>query len=133
MRFRYSNNTYYAVKYHRFSGDLKTKVSMFFDGGGMNVQHSLSLHLNTTTEVLLSKTPNPQLLPGRLSINDFGCVFMVCVFTAVYVHLGWVNAEHYFSVWVTRLVHFTFQNLSRMNHEDSEEQTGFCPFLRLHF
>ncbi len=46
---------------------------------------TLSLHLNTTTEVPLSKAPNPQLLPGHRSINDFGCVFMVCVFTAVCV------------------------------------------------
>ncbi len=35
---------------------------------------ALSLHLNTTTS-------NPQLLPGLRSINDFGCVFMVCVCT----------------------------------------------------
>ncbi len=48
---------------------------------------------NTTTEVPLSKTPNPQLLPGRRSINDCPllrvCVHGVCMFTAVCVHLGW--------------------------------------------
>ncbi len=44
--------------------------------------------LNTTTEVPLSKAPNPQLLPGRRSIN--GCLLLqVCVFTAVCVHFGW--------------------------------------------
>ncbi len=50
---------------------------------------------NTTTEVPLSKVPNPQLLPGRRSIN--GCPLLqvcvhgvcVCVFTAVCVHFGW--------------------------------------------
>ncbi len=44
---------------------------------------------NTTTEVSLSKAPNPQLLPGRCSINDCPllrvCVHGVCVFTAVCV------------------------------------------------
>ncbi len=44
---------------------------------------------NTTTEVPLSKAPNPQLLPRRCSIN--GCPLLwvhdVCVFTAVCVHL----------------------------------------------
>ncbi len=40
---------------------------MFFGGGSECT--ALSLHLNTTTEVPLSKAPNPQLLPGRRSIN----------------------------------------------------------------
>ncbi len=31
------------------------------------------------------------------------CVNGVCVFTAVCVHFGWVNAEHEFRVWVTIL------------------------------
>ncbi len=52
---------------------------------------------NTTTEVLLSKAPNPQLLPGRRSINGCPllrvCVHGVCVFTAVCVHLGWVKCR----------------------------------------
>ncbi len=44
--------------------------------GGVNVQHSL--HLQYHDEVPLSKTPNPQLLPGRHSIN--GCpLLLVCV------------------------------------------------------
>ncbi len=43
---------------------------------------------NTTTEVPLSKAPNPQLLPGRRSINGV-CSRCVCVFTAVCVHFGW--------------------------------------------
>ncbi len=54
--------------------------------------------LNTTTEVRpLSKAPNPQLLPGRRSINGCPllrvCVHGVCVFTAVCVHVGWVNCR----------------------------------------
>ncbi len=63
--------------------------------------------LNTTTEVPLSKAPNPQLLPGRRSINGCPllrvCIHGVCVFTAVCVHFGWVNAEHEFREWVTIL------------------------------
>uniref|UniRef100_A0A671RY95 NACHT domain-containing protein n=1 Tax=Sinocyclocheilus anshuiensis TaxID=1608454 RepID=A0A671RY95_9TELE len=59
---------------------------------------ALSPTFNTTTEVPLSKAPNPQLLPGRRSINGCPllrvCVHGLCVFTAVCVHFGWVNAEH---------------------------------------
>ncbi len=48
---------------------------------------------NTMTEVPLRKAPNPQLLPGRRSINDWPllrvCVHGVCVFTAVCVHFEW--------------------------------------------
>ncbi len=58
--------------------------------------------LNTTTEVPLSKAPNPQLLPGRRSINAHCpgvCSRCVCVFTAV----DGLNAEHNFRVWVTIL------------------------------
>ncbi len=47
---------------------------------------------NTTSEVPLSKPPNPQLLPGRHSINGcpllwvcVHCCVCVCVFTAVCV------------------------------------------------
>ncbi len=53
---------------------------------------------NTTTEVLLSKEPNPRL-PGCRSI--IGCLLLrvcvhgvcVCVFTAVCVHFGWVKCR----------------------------------------
>ncbi len=38
----------------------------------MNVQ--CSLHFNTTTEVPLSKALNPQLLPGRRSLNAGACL-----------------------------------------------------------
>ncbi len=74
--------------------------------GGGSEYTALSI-LNTTTEVPLSKAPNPQLLPGSRSIN--GCPLRrvcvhsvcvcVCVFTAVCVHLGWVTVEHKFRVW----------------------------------
>ncbi len=57
---------------------------------------------NTTTEVSLSKAPNPQLLPGRRNMAGV-CVHGVCVFTAVCVHLDGLNAEHKFRVWVTIL------------------------------
>ncbi len=65
---------------------------------------------NTTTEVPLSKTPDPQLLPGRRSIN--GCPLLrvcvhgvcVCVFTVVCVcTLDGSNAEQKKRVWVTIL------------------------------
>ncbi len=49
-----------------------------------------------TTEVPLSRAPNPQLLPGRRSINGchlLVCVHGVCVFTAVCVHFGWVECR----------------------------------------
>ncbi len=72
---------------------------------GVNVQ--LDFTLNTTTEVPLSKAPNPQLLPGHRNINGCPllrvCVHGVCVFTDVCGHIGWVNAEHKFWVWVTIL------------------------------
>ncbi len=57
--------------------------------------------LNTTTELPLSKAPNPQLLTGCRSI--YGCPLLwlcvhgvcvcVCVFTAVCVHFGWVKCR----------------------------------------
>ncbi len=53
--------------------------------------------LNTMTEVPLSKTSNPQLLPGRRSIN--GCPPGVC--SQCVCTLDGINAEHKFRVWVT--------------------------------
>ncbi len=71
---------------------------------------SSALTLNTTTEVRpLSKAPNPQLLPGRRSINGCRvcvcvcvcvCVFVRSLLTAVCVHMDGLNAEHKFRVWV---------------------------------
>ncbi len=59
-------------------------------GGGSECT-ALSLHLQHHDKVPLSKAPNPQLLPRRRSINDCPllrvCVHVVCVFTAVCVHL----------------------------------------------
>ncbi len=67
--------------------------------------------LNTTTEVPLSKAPNPQLLPGRRSISCpllRVCVHGVCEFTALCVcTLDGLNAEHKFRVWVTILSHMS--------------------------
>ncbi len=63
---------------------------------------------NTTTEVPLSKAPNPQLLPEHRSINDCPllrvCVHGVCVCSLLCVcTLDGLNAEHKFRVWVTIL------------------------------
>ncbi len=70
-------------------------------------------------EVPLSKTPNPQLLHGRRSINGCPllrvCVHGVCVHCCVCVcTLDGLKAEHEFRVWVTipgrmsRHFHFHF-------------------------
>ncbi len=70
--------------------------------------YSALFTLNTTTEEPLSKSPNPQLFPGRCSINDcpllWVCVHGVCVFTLCVCAcaLGWVNAEYEFRVWVSK-------------------------------
>ncbi len=63
--------------------------------------------LNTTTELPLSKTPNPQLLPGRHSINGYPllrvCVHGVSVCSLLCVcTLDGLNAEHEFRVWEFR-------------------------------
>ncbi len=53
--------------------------------------------LNNTTEVPLSKAPNPQLLPGPqhkwLPTVPGVCSWCVCVFTAACVHFVWVNCR----------------------------------------
>ncbi len=56
----------------------------------------------------LEQGPNHQLFLGRCSnmaVHCSGCVFTVCVFTAVFVRLYGLNAEHKFRVWVTILGH----------------------------
>ncbi len=50
----------------------------------------------------MSKTPIPQLLPGR---RNMAAHCSGCVFTAVSVHLDGLNAEDKFRVWVTILGH----------------------------
>ncbi len=77
---------------------------------------------NTMTEVRpLSKAPNPQLLPGRRSINGCpllrvcvhgACVSVCSLLTAVCGHLDGLNAEHKFWVWVTILGHTSCPVLS---------------------
>jgi len=82
---------------------------------------------STTTEVPLSKAPNPQLLPGRRSINGCpllrpGCVFTVCVCSLLCVctWMGKCRAQilsmgHHTWLYVTSL-HFTFPVLTyRLN------------------
>ncbi len=69
--------------------------------------------LNSITEVRpVSKAPNPQLLPGRHSINScpllWVCVHGVCVcslLTAVCVHLGGCRAQ------ITSLGHHTWPHV----------------------
>ncbi len=55
---------------------------------------------NTAAEVPLSKAPNPQLLPGRRSINGCPllrvCVHGVCVFTVCVFTFDGLNEEHEF-------------------------------------
>ncbi len=55
---------------------------------------------NTTTEVPLSKAPNPQLLQV--------CVHGVCLFTAVCVRFGWVNCRAQLLGHMSRHFHFHF-------------------------
>ncbi len=73
--------------------------------------------LNTTTEVPLRKAPNPQLLPGRCSING---PQVSCVFTAVCVHFGWVKCRaqllsmghtHHTWPYVTKKTKFMHDNI----------------------
>ncbi len=45
------------------------------------------------------RAPQHKWLPTAPGV----CSQCVCVFTAVCVHFGWVNAEHEFRVWVTTL------------------------------
>ncbi len=64
--------------------------------------------LNTTTEVLLSKALNPQLLPGRHSIKwlpTAGCVHGLWVFTAVCVHFEWVFTNIFLCVRQNKEIH----------------------------
>ncbi len=49
------------------------------------------------------RTPNCSLGAGAMAAHCSGCVFTVCVFTAVCVHLDGLNAEDQFRVWVTIL------------------------------
>ncbi len=96
-------------------------------GGGTECT-ALSPTFNTTTEVPLSKTPNPQLLPGRRSINGCPllrvCVHGVCVCVhGVCVHFGWDKCRaqipsmgHHLAVChITYLLtHFTYTHLHLM-------------------
>ncbi len=70
--------------------------------------HSALSTFNTMTEMPLSKAPNPQLLPGRCSINGCPllrvCVHGVCVFTAVCAHFGWVKCR----AQIPRMGHHTW-------------------------
>ncbi len=63
--------------------------------GIVNIQRSLHPHYHD--EVPLSKAPNPQLLPGRRSINGCPllrvCVHGVCVFISVCVYFVWVKCR----------------------------------------
>ncbi len=73
--------------------------------------------LNTTTEVPLSKAPEPPTAPRaqkhKMAAHCSGCVFMVCVCSLLCVcTLDGSNAEHKLRVWVAILgrmsLHFSF-------------------------
>ncbi len=72
--------------------------------------------LNTTTEVPLSKAPNPQLLPRvpALAAHCSGCVF-----TTVCVHFGWVKCRA------------QYNNIIYLNWENKEHISNYfyiwCP------
>ncbi len=77
--------------------------------------------LNTTTEVPLSKAPNPQLLPGRRSINGWPllrvCVHGVCVCSLCALWMGQMqstNSKYGSPYLVVYHFHFTLylQNLN---------------------
>ncbi len=78
--------------------------------------YSVLSTLNTTTEVPLSKVPNPQLLPGRRNINGCPllqvCVYDVCSLLCVCT-LDGLNVEHKFEYGSPYLVvrHFHFTNI----------------------
>ncbi len=96
----------------------------------MNVQRSLSPPSIPWLRCTLSKEPTPNCSPGRHSIN--GCPLLwvcsrwcVCVFTAVCVHFGWVNAEHnilsmgpILGCMVTSLTLFTFNTIDSILAND---------------
>ncbi len=100
--------------------DSKPKGCEFESRAGRNCRwgewmSSALSTLNTTTEVPLSKAPNPQLLPGRRSIN--GCPLLrVCVHCCVCaLWMGYVqstNSEYGSPYLAVCHVTFTFQQSS---------------------
>ncbi len=94
--------------------------------------------LNTTTEVPLSKAPNPQLLPGRCSINGspllrvcVRCVCVcVCLFTAACVHLGWVNCR----AQIPSLGHHTWPHVTSLSIKEALiKRYNFSPPKMFHY
>ncbi len=93
-------HSFQPLLYQLSSCSLQTVIHSFEEVGMTRLSSSYASSLstlNTTTEVPLSKAPNPQLLPGHRSINGCPllrvCVHGVCVFTAVCVHFGWVKCR----------------------------------------
>ncbi len=65
---------------------------------------------NTTTEVSLSKTPNPQLLPGRcnMAAHCSGCVFTQ----------DGLNAENTFHCWLYTLYIIVYVTNNKKNKKN---------------
>ncbi len=97
--------------------------------GGGSEYTALSSTFNTTTEVPLSKAPNPQLLPRRRSINSCPLLWVyvhgVCVCVCVCVStLDGINAEHKFRVWVTILGHMSRHFHFQIGSTDNKREIG---------
>ncbi len=81
--------------------------------------------VNTTTEVSLSKAPNPQLLPGRRCINGCPllrvCVHGVCMCVHCYecALLDGINAEDKFRIWVTIICCMSRQKIIIQNKKNN--------------
>ncbi len=82
-----------------------------------------SARATSMTEVSLSKAPNPQLLPGRRSINGCPllrvCVHSVCVFTAVCVHFGWVKSRAH----IPSMGHHTWPYVTSLSYDRFSEDS----------
>ncbi len=91
--------------------------------------YQFNIFAEYTTEVPLSKAPNPQLLPGRCSINlstapvCVHCV-CVCVFTAVCVHFRWVKCR----ARVPSMGHHTWPHITSL-HNHFTSYIWFASFM----
>ncbi len=95
----------------------------------MNVQRSL--HLNTRTEVTLSKALN-QLLPGHRGINDCPLLRVchsVCVHycVCVCVHFGWVKCR----AQIPSMGHHTWPYVTSLHLFFFSHKKYYCSFIKL--
>ncbi len=87
--------------------------------------YSALFTLNTTTEVPLSKAPNPQLLPGRA---PGVCSRCVCVFTAVCMQLGWVKCR----AQIPSMGHHTWPHVTSLSLSFTHACTCMFPYIYMH-